>query len=262
VEDERVKLLTFTGSPEVGWELKRRAHRKRVALELGGNAGCIVHSDADLAWAVKRVTYGAFAQAGQSCISVQRVLVHEQIQEAFTAALVEAARSLVLGDPSKPTTDLGPVVDDEAAEKIERWIAEATAAGATVLTGGGRKGRLVEPTVLAGARPDLAVCAREAFAPIVVLEGYSSFDLAVERVDDSRFGLQAGLFTHDMRLVQQAFASLDVGGVIVNDVPTFRSDQMPYGGAKDSGTGREGPRYAIEEMTERKLLVLNLNNGA
>jgi acyl-CoA reductase-like NAD-dependent aldehyde dehydrogenase len=229
-----------------------------VALELGGNAGCIVHSDADLAWAVKRVAYGAFAQAGQSCISVQRVLVHEQIQEAFTQALVAAARSLTLGDPSKLTTDLGPVVDDEAAAKIERWIAEAVSAGASVLTGGGRKGRLVEPTVLAGVRPDLSICAREAFAPIVVLEGYSSFDLAVERVDDSRFGLQAGLFTHDMRLVHKAFGCLDVGGVIVNDVPTFRSDQMPYGGAKDSGTGREGPRYAIEEMTERKLLVLNL----
>lgn len=259
VEDERVKLLTFTGSPEVGWDLKRRAGRKRVALELGGNAGCIVHQDADLAWAVKRITYGAFAQAGQSCISVQRVMVHEQIQEAFTTALVEAAQALTLGDPSKDTTDLGPVVDDEAAARIESWISEAVSAGAVVLTGGGRKGRLIEPTVLSGARPDLSICAREAFAPVVIVEGYSSFDLAVERVDDSRFGLQAGLFTHDMRLVHKAFRCLDVGGVVVNDVSTFRTDQMPYGGAKDSGTGREGPRYAIEEMTERKLLVLNLN---
>jgi acyl-CoA reductase-like NAD-dependent aldehyde dehydrogenase len=220
-----------------------------------------VHADADLAWAVKRVTYGAFAQAGQSCISVQRVLVHEQIQEAFTYALVDAARALKLGDPSKETTDLGPVVDDEAAARIEGWIDEAITQGAFVLTGGGRNGRLVEPTILAGVRSDLSICAREAFAPVVVLEGYSSFDLAVERVDDSRFGLQAGVFTNDMRLVHKAFRCLDVGGVIVNDVPTFRTDQMPYGGAKDSGTGREGPRYAIEEMTERKLLVLNLSAG-
>jgi acyl-CoA reductase-like NAD-dependent aldehyde dehydrogenase len=259
VEDDRVRLLTFTGSPEVGWDLRRRAGRKRVTLELGGNAGCIVHADADLPWAVKRVAYGAFAHAGQSCISVQRVLVHEQLFEAFTSALVDVTRRFKVGDPSRDDTDVGPVVDDEAAGRIAAWLDEATAHGATVLTGGKHNGRLFEPTVLTGVRGDLAICAREAFAPVVLIEPYESFDLAVERVDDSRFGLQAGVFTHDLRLVDRAYRGLDVGGVIVNDVPTFRTDQMPYGGAKDSGVGREGPRYAIEEMTERKLLVVNLS---
>jgi glyceraldehyde-3-phosphate dehydrogenase (NADP+) len=258
VEDDRVRLLTFTGSPEVGWDLKRRAGRKRVTLELGGNAGCIVHRDADLTWAVERVTYGAFAQAGQSCISVQRVFVHESIFDPFSAALVERARRLKLGDPSDPETDLGPVVDDEAAERIAGWLAEAEAAGASVLTGGGRRGRLFEPTVLMDVPVGLNVCAREAFAPLVILSRYAEFEAAVAAVDDSRFGLQAGVFTHDLRRIEAAFRGIDVGGLIVNDVPTFRTDQMPYGGSKDSGCGREGPRYAIEEMTERKLLVLNL----
>jgi glyceraldehyde-3-phosphate dehydrogenase (NADP+) len=259
VEDERVKLLTFTGSPEVGWDLRQRAGRKRVTLELGGNAGCIVHADADLPWAVRRITYGAFAHAGQSCISVQRVLVHQQIFDAFTTALVDATHKLKVGDPSRDDTDVGPVVDDEAAARIAAWLDEAVSHHATVLAGGRHKGRLFEPTILAGVRGDLSICAREAFAPVVLLEPYESFDLAIERVDDSRFGLQAGVFTHDMRLVDRAYRGIEVGGVIVNDVPTFRTDQMPYGGAKDSGTGREGPRYAIEEMTERKLLVLNLS---
>jgi glyceraldehyde-3-phosphate dehydrogenase (NADP+) len=258
VEDERVKLLTFTGSPEVGWELKRRAGRKRVTLELGGNAGCIVHADADLAWAAARVTYGAFAQAGQSCISVQRVFIHEKIFDTFAAALVERAQGLRLGDPSDPDTDLGPVVDDDAAERIAGWLAEAEAAGASVLTGGGRRGRLFDPTVLTNVPEDLNICAREAFAPMVILSRYTDFEAAVAAVDHSRFGLQAGVFTYDMRRIEAAFRGIDVGGLIVNDVPTFRTDQMPYGGSKESGCGREGPRYAIEEMTERKLLVLNL----
>jgi len=258
VEDERVKLLTFTGSPAVGWDLKRRANRKRVALELGGNAGCIVHRDGDIDLAVGRIVYGAFAHAGQSCISVQRVFAHEEVFDAFQAALLKKVDALTVGDPSDPSVDLGGVIDDEAAERIAAWLDEARAAGAKVLTGGGRQGRVFEPTVLTEVDPELKVCSQEAFAPLLIVERYEGFDDALARLNDSRFGLQAGVFTQDMRLATKAFRTLDVGGVVVNDVPTFRTDQMPYGGAKDSGTGREGPRYAIEEMTERKLLVLNL----
>jgi glyceraldehyde-3-phosphate dehydrogenase (NADP+) len=262
VEDERVKLLTFTGSPDVGLELQKRAGRKRVALELGGNAGCIVHNDADLNWAAKRITIGAFAHAGQSCISVQRVFMHESIADKLTELLVERARAQKVGDPSDPTTDVGPVVDDAAADRIERWLSDATLAGAKALTGGRRKGRVFEPTILTNVRPNLSICAREAFAPVMILDTYDSIADAIARLNDSRYGLQAGVFTFDVRHIQEAFRDLDVGGVMINDVPTFRTDQMPYGGAKDSGTGREGPRYAIEEMTERKLLVLNLAGPA
>lgn len=259
VEDERVKLLTFTGSPDVGLELQKRAGRKRVALELGGNAGCIVHSDADLSWAAKRIAIGAFAHAGQSCISVQRVFMHESIADKLTEMLIERARALKVGDPSDPATDVGPVVDDAAADRIERWLGEAVNAGAKALTGGRRKGREFEPTILTNVQTNLNICAREAFAPVMILDTYDSISDAFHRLNDSRYGLQAGVFTFDVRHIQAAFRDLEVGGVIINDVPTFRTDQMPYGGAKDSGTGREGPRYAIEEITERKLLVLNLD---
>lgn len=261
VEDPRVKLLTFTGSPDVGWALKERAGRKRVALELGGNAGCIVHSDADLDFAVKRVTYAAFAHAGQSCISVQRVFLHESIADAFTEALLDRVAALKVGDPSDPTVDLGGVIDNAAADRIEEWLKEARDGGARVLAGGGRKDRVFEPTVLAEVPRELRICAQEAFAPVVILDRYADFDTALRHLNDSRYGLQAGVFTYDMRLVEQAFRELEVGGVIVNDVPTFRTDQMPYGGAKDSGVGKEGPRFAIEEMTENKLLVLNLDRS-
>jgi len=259
IEDERVALLTFTGSPAVGWGLHKRAGRKRVALELGGNAGCIVHDDANLEWAAARVVTGAFAQAGQSCISVQRVFVHESIYDDFAGRLVDRTRALRLGDPTDVATDVGPVVDDDAADRIGAWLDQATAAGAGVLVGGGRDGRMFEPTILTDVPTDLNICAREAFAPVVLLARYERFEDAVARVDDSRYGLQAGVFTHDMRRVKMAFRGIEVGGLVVNDVPTFRVDHMPYGGTRDSGTGREGPRYAIEEMTERKLLLLNLH---
>jgi acyl-CoA reductase-like NAD-dependent aldehyde dehydrogenase len=262
VDDDRVRLLTFTGSPEVGWELRKRAGRKHVTLELGGNAGCIVHADCDLAWAVNRVTAGAFSQAGQSCISVQRVFVHADRWDAFLHSLLERTASLRTGDPSDPKTDVGPLVDDAAADRIEAWLESAQRAGATVHCGGQRDGRIVGPAVLTGVPVTQPICCEEAFAPVVLLYRYDDFDCALKQLDDSRFGLQAGLFTYDMRLVEKAYSTLEVGGLVINDVPTFRTDQMPYGGTRDSGTGREGPRYAIEEMTERKLLVLNMKSAS
>jgi len=258
--DERIKLLSFTGSPEVGWAIKQRAGRKRVTLELGGNAGCVVCRDADLDLAVARVCHGSFAQAGQSCISVQRVYVHESLHDRFTSRLVDLARRLVVGDPSDVGTDVGPVVDDSALSRIEQWVQAAVDSGARVQTGGRHQGRLFEPTILTGVPDDHKICTEELFAPVVSVHSYGEFEGALARLNDSRFGLQAGLFTYDLRRINLAFRVLDVGALIVNDVPTFRTDQMPYGGRKESGTGREGPRYAIAEMTEEKLMVINLDN--
>ncbi len=256
--DERFKLLTFTGSALVGWRLKAKAGKKRVALELGGNAGCIVHSDANLEQAAQRCATGGFSYAGQSCISVQRIFAHRAVYERFLALLVERVRALRVGDPLDEKTDVGPLVTEEAARRVEAWIQEAVAGGTQVLTGGQRDGSLVTPTVLTRTRPEMQVNCQEIFGPVVTVEPYDSFEQALAAVNDSPFGLQAGVFTADLRAAFQAFDRLEVGGVMVNDVPTFRVDPMPYGGTKDSGTGREGARYAIEEMTERKLLVLNL----
>lgn len=262
IEDERVKLLTFTGSPEVGWAIKQRAGRKRVALELGGNAGCVVCRDADLNWSVRRVCEGSFAQAGQSCISVQRVFVHESLYDRFTSDLVASTRRLKVGDPSDILTDVGPVVDDRAVSRISEWLKAAVDAGARVLTGGQHSDRLFEPTVLTDVPEHLNVCTEELFAPVVVIQSYHEYESAIAQLNDTRFGLQAGVFTFDLRRIDHAFKSLDVGAVIINDVPTFRTDQMPYGGQKESGIGREGPRYAIAEMTEEKLLVINLDSSS
>lgn len=256
--DERIKLLSFTGSPEVGWAIKQRAGRKRVTLELGGNAGCVVCPDADLDLAVARVCYGSFAQAGQSCISVQRVFVHESLFERFTSRLVDSARRLIVGDPSDIGTDLGPVVDDSAVARIEQRVQAAVDAGARVHTGGRHEGRFFEPTILTDVPETQEICTEELFAPVVSVHPFGDFELALARLNDSRFGLQAGLFTYDLRRIDLAFRVLDVGALMINDVPTFRTDQMPYGGRKESGTGREGPRYAIAEMTEEKLMVINL----
>ncbi len=257
VEDDRIRLLTFTGSPAVGWKLKSRANRKRVTLELGGNAGVIVHHDADLNYAAERVTWGGFSYAGQSCISVQRVYVHDHVYEAFQKALLSSVTNLKVGDPLDETTDVGPVIDQGAAERVEAWVNEARQGGADVLTGGTRNGNLWQPTVLANLDPAMKVSCQEVFAPLVGLYRYSDVRKAIAAVDNSDFGLQAGLFTKDLSVIRAAFEGIEVGGLNVNDVSTFRIDHMPYGGVRSSGTGREGLRYAIEEMSELKLLTFN-----
>lgn len=257
VEDDRIRMLTFTGSPAVGWSLKQRAGRKRVTLELGGNAAVIVHLDADLDYAVERVTWGGYSYAGQSCISVQRVYVHADVYDRFADQLVARVRALRVGDPLDEATDVGPLIDLTAAERVEAWVEEAKAAGARVLTGGSRRGTLFEPTVLDNVNPALRVSCAEVFGPLVGLYRYEDIDQAIEAADASDYGLQAGLFTHDERVIAKAVAGIDVGGLMVNDVSTFRVDHMPYGGVKLSGFGREGLRYAIEEMTELKLVAYN-----
>ncbi|HEY5294580.1 MAG TPA: aldehyde dehydrogenase family protein [Gaiellaceae bacterium] len=257
VEDDRIKLLTFTGSPSVGWDLKARAGRKRVTLELGGNAAVIVNDDADVAYAAERVAWGGFGYAGQTCISVQRVYVHDRVYDDFVAELTPRAEQLVVGDPLDDATDVGPLIDQGAAERVEEWVAEAVDAGATVLAGGTREGSLWRPTVLAGVREDLRASCDELFAPVVVLSRFDDVSDAISAAGRSEFGLQAGLFTHDVRVIDEAFDRIDVGGLMINDVSSFRIDHMPYGGVKSSGAGREGLRYAIEEMTELKLLTFN-----
>ena len=258
VADDRLKLLTFTGSSAVGWELKRRAGKKRVALELGGNAGVIIHSDADLDYAAERCVFGGFSYAGQSCISVQRILVEQSVHEKFLAMLVSRVESLKTGDPLDEATDVGCLISEEAARRVETWIAEARTAGARVLCGGTRRGALLAPAVLTGTRPEQRINCQEVFGPVVTVEPYADFAAAIRAVNDSSYGLQAGVFTRDVKRIFSAYEELEAGAVVVNDVPTFRIDHMPYGGVKDSGMGREGLRYAIEEMTERKLLVMNL----
>jgi acyl-CoA reductase-like NAD-dependent aldehyde dehydrogenase len=258
VTDERFKLLTFTGSSAVGWAMKARAGKKKVVLELGGNAGVIVEPTANLAFAARRIATAGFAFAGQSCISVQRVFVHDQIYDRFAADLVERVRALVVGDPLDLHTDVGPMIDTGEVDRVEVWVKEAVASGARVLTGGTRASASVyTPTVLEHVPETAKVCAQEVFAPLVGLYRYTDFDEALAAVNRSRYGLQAGVFTSDLNKTLTAFDVLEVGGVIINDVPTWRIDHMPYGGVKDSGVGREGPRYAIEEMTEPRLLVIN-----
>ena len=256
VADPRFKLLTFTGSPSVGWRMKERAGKKRVVLELGGNAGVIVDKTADLDWAVKRCLVGAFTYAGQVCISVQRMFIHEEIWDAFMDRFVEGARALKLGDPLDPTTDLGPMVDATAAGRTQRWVDEALALGGKALLGGKADGTFFPPTILTDVPVTAQVCSNEAFAPLVVAFPFSQLDEAIAAVNDSMFGLQTGVFTNDLAGAWRAFGELEVGGVIVNDVPTYRIDHMPYGGVKDSGLGREGLRYAMEDMTEIRIMVL------
>ena len=256
VADDRFAVLSFTGSPAVGWPMKARAGKKRVVLELGGNAGAIVDRSADLDWAVRRITVGAFSYSGQVCISVQRVFVHDDVFDEFADRLVAAARALRLGDPLDPETDLGPMVDARAAARTQAWVDEAVAAGARLLLGGHAEDTFYPPTILVDAPLDAKVCSEEAFAPLVVLARFSDFEAAVSQANDSRFGLQAGVFTNDLGDAFRAFDGLEVGGVILNDIPTYRIDHMPYGGVKDSGHGREGLRYAIEDMTEIRILVV------
>ena len=257
VQDERIKLLSFTGSPAVGWRLRRLAETPRVTLELGGNGAVIVHSDANVEYAAERCAFGGFLRAGQACISVQRLYAHESIFEELKARLLERIKSLTTGNPLDPDTMVGGLIDEAAAEKAMSLIEDARSAGAEVLCGGTREGTVVAPTLLVGAAEEERVCAEEAFAPIVALSSYTDVDEALARANQSDFGLQAGLFTNDLRIVHRAFERLEVGALIVNDVNTFRVDQMPYGGAKKSGHGREGISYAIREMTEERLLVID-----
>jgi acyl-CoA reductase-like NAD-dependent aldehyde dehydrogenase len=256
VTDPRLPVVSFTGSAAVGWRLREIAPRKRVGLELGGNAGLVVHEDADLADAAQRAASGGFVYAGQSCISVQRILVHRPVYAAFTDLLLGAAAKMKAGDPLDESVDVGPMISEADAVRAETWVKDAVAGGAELLAGGARSGALLPPTVLARTVPSMRVECEEVFAPVVTLTPYDTFDEAVARVNDSRYGLQAGVFTRDLGRIEQAFETLEVGGIIVNDAPTWRADRMPYGGVKDSGVGREGPLYAMEEYTEPRLLVV------
>lgn len=254
--DPRLKLLSFTGSPGVGWALKAKAGKKKVVLELGGNAACVVDADADLDDAIDRIIIGAFYQSGQSCIGVQRIIVHASIYDEFKARFVKATRALKAGDPKDPETFVGPMISEKEAKRLKGWIDEAVADGATVLCGGGREGAMLQATVLEGVPRDAKCYREEAFGPMALLTAFDDFDAALDEVNDSEFGLQAGIFTRDIYKAHKAWDALDVGGVVIGDVPSWRVDHMPYGGVKDSGLGREGIRYAIEDMTEIRLMVL------
>lgn len=254
--DPRLKLLSFTGSPGVGWDLKARAGKKKVVLELGGNAAVIVDADSDLEDAVARIVFGAFYQSGQSCIGVQRILVHAEIYETFRARLVEATEKLVCGDPADEQTFIGPMISDKEAQRLSDWIEQAVAAGGRLLCGGNRDGAMLQASLLEDVPADQPLCTEEAFGPVAVLSRFTDFTQALAQVNDSVFGLQAGVFTRDLYRALQAWDELDVGGVVIGDVPSWRADNMPYGGVKDSGLGREGVRFAIEDMTEIRNLVI------
>lgn len=254
--DERIKLLSFTGSPDVGWALKAKAGKKKVTLELGGNAACIVDADADIDFVVQRLVFGAFYQSGQSCISVQRILVHEKIYSQVKEKLVAATQQLEMGDPIQESTFIGPMISDKEAQRLATWIDEAKQQGATLLCGGQRQGAMLAATLLENVPKHCALVQEEVFGPVAILSPFSDFDQALAEVNDSRYGLQTGIFTRDIFKAHQAWDALDVGGVVIGDVPSWRVDNMPYGGVKDSGLGREGIRYAIEDMTESRLLVI------
>lgn len=260
VADSRFKLLSFTGSAAVGWRLKSKCGKKKVVLELGGNAGVIVEPDADLEFAAQRCVTGGFAYSGQTCISVQRIYVHTAVYGAFLEKLLAKVRRLKSGDPSDQGTVIGPVIDQGAARRIEDWMREAVAQGARVQVGGTRAGSLLEPTVLTEVTPSMKVSCQELFGPLLTVTPYTRFDDALSALNDSEYGLQAGVFTQDVNKIFQAYRELEVGAVLANEIPTFRADHMPYGGVKESGVGREGVRYALEDMTELKLLVLNLKD--
>ncbi|HTS86893.1 MAG TPA: aldehyde dehydrogenase family protein [Gemmatimonadales bacterium] len=257
--DPRFAMLSFTGSPGVGWHLKQVAGRKKVVLELGGNAAAVIHEDAEnLDWVAQRLAVGAFSYAGQVCIKVQRLLVHRPIYDRFVQKFVDASAALVTGDPLEPRTVVGPMIDAAAADRVERWIGEAVAAGARALLPARRDGNVLSPTILANAPRDAKVTCQEIFGPVATVAPYEDWAEALRTVNDSEYGLQAGVFTRDVKRIFTAFNTLEVGGVVVNDFPTLRVDNFPYGGVKASGFGREGIRYAMEEMTEPRMLVLNL----
>ncbi len=254
--DDRLKLLSFTGSPDVGWDLKARAGKKKVVLELGGNAAVIIDADADLDDAVARVVFGAFYQSGQSCISVQRIIVHESVYDEFRDRLVAKTKTLVAGNPQDENTFIGPMIDVKEASRLDTWVQEAVAEGGKLLCGGKRDGAMLEATLLEGVDRNTKLYREEAFGPVASLSKFSDFDNALDEVNDSKFGLQVGIFTRDLYKMLKAWDRLDVGGVVIGDVPSYRVDNMPYGGVKDSGVGREGIRFAIEDMTEIRNLVI------
>ncbi len=255
-EDERLKLLSFTGSPEVGWDLKAKAGKKKVVLELGGNAACVVDEDVDIDDAVSRIIIGAFYQSGQSCISVQRIYVHEKIYDTFKNRLTASTLALKSGDPKDGDTFIGPLISENDSARLEGWISSAVENGGRLLCGGKRDGVMLEATLLENVPEDENICSKEAFGPVAVLSQFSDFDTALDRVNDSIFGLQAGIFTRDIYKIFSAWDKLEVGGVVIGDVPSWRADQMPYGGVKESGLGREGIRFAMEDMTEIRVLVI------
>ncbi len=255
--DDRYRKISFTGSAAIGWYLKGLDPKKKVTLELGGNAGVIVHSDADLDLAAQRIAYGAYYQAGQSCISVQRVLVASEVYEEFSKLLTKQVEQLVTGDPMDPNTDVGPVIDPGELDRISEWVAEAEQQGAEILTGGKVEGACFQPTLLSRTTPEMKVRCEEVFGPVATITPYQTFEEALTEVNDSKYGLQAGVFTNDLNRAFEAHRTLEVGGVIVNDVSAFRADQMPYGGSKDSGFGREGLKWAMAEMTEPRIMVLS-----
>jgi acyl-CoA reductase-like NAD-dependent aldehyde dehydrogenase len=254
--DERLKLLSFTGSPEVGWKLKSMAGKKKVILELGGNAACVIDAGADLEDAIDRLITGSFYQSGQSCISVQRILVHESLAAEFEEKFTAATRELKSGDPADEDVFIGPMIDVSEAERLEEWIVEAVDAGAEILCGGTREGAVHEATVLKNVPRDAKLCAEEAFGPVAVIDTFSDFDDALRRVNDSAYGIHAGVFTPSLDHAMRAWDELEVGGVLINEIPSWRVDNMPYGGVKDSGLGREGIRYAMDDMTEIRALVI------
>jgi acyl-CoA reductase-like NAD-dependent aldehyde dehydrogenase len=261
VADPRIAYFTFTGSSEVGWHLKAIAGRKRVGLELGGNAAAIIHEDASIDYAVGRIAVGGFTNAGQNCISVQRVLLHRPIYNETTEKLLDRINALKVGDPRDPEVEVGPMIDEGAAADAFGMVQEAVEQGAEIMLGGTCEGTMFQPTVLANTKPDMRVNREEIFAPVITVAPYDDFDDALAMANDTDYGLQSGLFTQNMNRIMRAFEEIEVGGLQVNDVSTFRVDQMPYGGVKGSGVGREGPRYVIEEMTEMKLMVLNIPGG-
>ncbi|MGB0911216.1 MAG: aldehyde dehydrogenase family protein [Nitrospirales bacterium] len=258
VQDPCFRVLSFTGSAAVGWMLKGKAGKKRVLLELGGNAGVIIEPDADVDLAVQRCVAGGFGYAGQTCISVQRVYAHESIYDSVVEKFVNRVQAVVVGDPTQEQTVVGPLIDELAAKRVEAWVGDAVSQGATVRIGGTRKGVMMLPTVLTDVNSEMKVSCQEVFGPVVTVTPYQRFDDALQQLNDSPYGLQAGVFTQNMQCIFRAFQQLDVGTVLANEIPTFRADHMPYGGIKDSGIGREGVKYAIEDMTEPKLLVWNV----
>jgi acyl-CoA reductase-like NAD-dependent aldehyde dehydrogenase len=257
IEDDRVKLITFTGSSEVGWWIEEHVRRKPVVLELGGNAGVIVADDADIEYAAGRIVTGAFGVAGQSCISVQRLFVHEKVKEALTSRILELITKLKIGDPMAPATDIGAMIDMNAVIKAKQSVDTAVQHGAKILIGGAISGKTLEPTLIANVSPSMEVCCSEMFAPVATIESYTDFHDAVARINATRYGLQAGVFTNRFSDIWYAYSAIECGGIVINDIPTFRADHQPYGGMKDSGMGREGVRYAIEDLTELKFLSIN-----
>jgi acyl-CoA reductase-like NAD-dependent aldehyde dehydrogenase len=258
VEHEGISMITFTGSPDVGWGIKASAPRKKVGLELGNNAPVIVEPDGDVVTAATKISVAGFSHAGQSCISTQRVYVHEDLGDAFVNELVPRVEALVVGDPLDEATDVSALISESERDRVTSWVDEATAAGAKVSVGGQVRDGVLEPTVLTDVEPDMKVCSLEVFGPVVAVQRYRTLDDAFELANDTRYGLQAAIFTADLSKALRAVQALDFGGVLVNEVPTFRADQMPYGGLRDSGNTREGPKYAVEEMTEARLVILQL----